>query len=69
LTQLRPRPLTRRCLHWSERRPQLGGALALLQRFMELKWLTPLRQSRCLRLTPQGHRALKETLGIQPVSP
>jgi len=36
---------------------------------MELKWLTPLRQSRCLRLTPQGHRALKETLGIQPVSP
>jgi DNA-binding transcriptional ArsR family regulator len=67
--QLRARPLTRRCLDWSERRPHLGGSLgvALLRRFTELKWLTPLRQPRCLRLTPQGYRALKETLGIQPV--
>jgi hypothetical protein len=68
--QLRARPLTRRCLDWSERRPHLGGSLgvALLRRFMQLQWLTPLRQPRCLRLTPQGHRALKETLGIQPDS-
>lgn len=69
--QLRARPLTRRCLDWSERRPHLGGSLgvALLRRFMQLQWLTPLRQPRCLRLTPQGHRALKETLSIQLVWP
>ncbi len=64
--RLRPRPLTRRCLDWSERRPHLGGALgvALLRRFVELKWLTPMREPRCLRLTPPGHRALEEALGI-----
>lgn len=65
--RLRPRPLTRRCLDWSERRPHLGGSLgvALLRRFMELKWLTPMRESRCLRLTSHGRRALEEALGIE----
>ncbi len=64
--RLRPRPLTRRCLDWSERRPHLGGSLgvALLRRFMELKWLTPLREPRCLRLTPHGQRALQKALGV-----
>jgi DNA-binding transcriptional ArsR family regulator len=65
--RLHTRPVTRRCLDWSERRPHLGGALgaALLSRFMQLKWLLPMREPRCLRLTTQGRTALQETLGLQ----
>jgi len=66
VARLRARPVTRRCLDWSERRPHLGGSLgvALRRRFIELGWLTPLREPRCLRVTPRGYRALRDVLKL-----
>jgi DNA-binding transcriptional ArsR family regulator len=54
------RPLARRCLDWTERRPHLAGALgaALLDRLMERQWVARTRESRALRITTQGATAL-----------
>src|SRR5262249_49973581 len=62
----RSRPLTKRCLDWSERRHHLGGALgvALLRYFEERGWVVHTRVARSLRLTPRGARSLAEELGI-----
>ena len=48
------------CLDWSERRHHLAGRLAssLLDHFLERRWLARTPQSRALRLTPHGRRAL-----------
>ena len=48
------------CLDWSERREHLAGSLAtgLLDHFMARRWLVRVRESRALRLTPQGKRTL-----------
>jgi DNA-binding transcriptional ArsR family regulator len=48
------------CLDWSERRDHLAGRLAtgLLDHFMARRWLVRVRESRALKLTPQGRRAL-----------
>jgi hypothetical protein len=61
------RPLTRRCVDWSERRYHLGGALgaALATRLMELQWLTRRRESRSLRLTEQGRQMLKRSFSLE----
>jgi DNA-binding transcriptional ArsR family regulator len=63
----RSRPLTKRCLDWSERRYHLGGALgvALLHHFKERGWIVQTRTRRCLRLTAPGERALRNELGIE----
>jgi hypothetical protein len=54
------RPLTRRCLDWTERRPHLAGALgaAILTRFLERRWLARIRDSRALRITTHGETAI-----------
>lgn len=48
------------CLDWSERRDHLAGRLAtsLLDHFMARRWLAPAPQSRALKVTAQGRRAL-----------
>ena len=48
------------CLDWSERREHLSGRLAtgLLDHFMKHRWLVRVRESRALKLTPQGKRTL-----------
>jgi len=48
------------CLDWSERREHLSGRLAtgLLDHFMARRWLVRVRESRALKLTPQGKRTL-----------
>ena len=48
------------CLDWSERREHLAGRLAtgLLDHFTARGWLVRVRESRALRLTPQGKRTL-----------
>jgi DNA-binding transcriptional ArsR family regulator len=48
------------CLDWSERRHHLAGRLAtaLLGHFVERRWLARTSDSRALKLTPQGSRAL-----------
>ncbi len=55
------------CLDWTERRYHLGGALgrALTTRFLELKWLVRLENTRALRLTLLGQRGLEEVFGVQ----
>ena len=54
------RPLARRCLDWTERRPHLAGALgaAILERFLERRWVARIRASRALRITPRGATAI-----------
>jgi DNA-binding transcriptional ArsR family regulator len=66
---LRPatsRPLVRSCLDWTERRPHLGGALgaALYRQLADRGWVSPRRDSRAVRVTDEGQRALAGLLGI-----
>src|SRR5262245_21682772 len=52
------RPLTRRCLDWSEQQPHLAGALgaALANTCMKLRWITRARTGRIVYLTEKGQR-------------
>lgn len=56
------RPLCRSCLDWSERRTHLAGALgtALLQKFYDLKWASRVPDSRIIKFTARGERALND---------
>jgi hypothetical protein len=60
------RPLTRRCLDWSERPYHLAGGLgaALAFRFLELGGIYRVRDSRAVRLSGRGRVALKQMLAI-----
>ena len=64
----RRRPLTRRCLDWTERRHHLAGSLgaALAARCFELGWIERLPSSRALRVTEKGRRGLTRALAIPP---
>ncbi|HEX9770332.1 MAG TPA: winged helix-turn-helix domain-containing protein [Kiloniellales bacterium] len=67
-SRLRPgrRPLTRRCLDWSERRPHLGGALgaALMTRALTLGWIARRKGSRAVALTTAGRTGFKDVFGV-----
>lgn len=60
------RPLVRSCLDWTQRRHHLAGATgaALLDVFLERRWVTRGTQPRSIRLTSRGRTALKEHLGL-----
>lgn len=60
------RPLTRACLHWSERRAHLGGALgaAICQELIERAWITQMPEPRIVRLTQAGQHGLAHTFGL-----
>ena len=60
------RPLARRCLDWSERRPHLGGALgaAMLSRAETLGWLERSADSRAVTLTKAGRRGLQARFSV-----
>jgi hypothetical protein len=60
------RAFCRPCLDWSERRPHLAGAVgaALAARCFELGWVARVRDTRALKISPQGQRGLAETFGI-----
>ena len=60
------RPLTRRCLDWSERRFHLAGGLgaALANRLVKLNWITRARSGRLVHLTEKGERALRVQLEL-----
>lgn len=66
VTALKRRPLTRKCIDWSERRHHLAGALgvALTKRLFEENWLQPVRDSRAVRLTTAGKAGLERELGL-----
>lgn len=54
------RPLARRCLDWTERRPHVAGALgaALLERVLVRRWVARVEGKRALRITARGRDAL-----------
>jgi DNA-binding transcriptional ArsR family regulator len=60
------RPIARACLDWSERRPHLAGALgrAIADWLFAERWLVRARNTRAVRLTDRGARALGERLGV-----
>jgi len=54
------------CLDWSERRPQVGGAVgpALLKTATLRKWVAKDLDSRALRVTKLGERELLARFGV-----
>jgi DNA-binding transcriptional ArsR family regulator len=63
----RPRPLTRRCLDWTERRHHLAGELgaAVTLRLRDLGWTAELPHARAVRLTASGRSALRQLLQLE----
>ncbi len=57
----------RACLDWSERRHHLGGELGslLLRRFLELKWIARIDESRAVRITHRGQEEFRRHFGIR----
>lgn len=57
---------TRRCLDWTERRHHLAGSLgcSMFKRFRELGWMTPVRDTRAIRVTLEGKRRLWDLLRV-----
>jgi DNA-binding transcriptional ArsR family regulator len=57
----------RPCLDWSERRYHVAGFVGaeICRCCLERGWLTRMRDSRALQLTPEGRRGLAETFGVQ----
>lgn len=61
------RTFCRSCLDWSERRHHLAGSLgaALLSRMIELGWAKRDKDSRVVRFTVAGERAVSELAGVE----
>jgi len=56
-----------RCMDWTERNHHIGGALgaAMLNHFLEAKWLAPIRNTRAVRLTHEGEQAFERVFAIR----
>jgi len=63
----RRRHLARACLDWSERRDHVAGVLgsALLALVIEREWFVRTPETRALRLTNDGRRALQREFGVR----
>jgi len=63
----RGRIFCRPCLDWSERRPHLAGTVgrSLASRCFELGWITRLRDTRAVAITPAGRAGFAEALGVR----
>lgn len=63
----RKRGFARACLDWSERRHHVSGVLGslLFRRFLELKWIARIPESRTVRLTFEGREQFSKLLGLQ----
>jgi hypothetical protein len=61
----------RPCLDWSERRYHIAGHIGaeICRVCVERGWVLRQRGSRALRVTPAGHRGLREIFGVQPALP
>lgn len=55
------------CLDWTERRPHLAGSLgaALCRHCFDQGWITRLRDTRVLQITPQGRKELRACFGVE----
>ena len=60
------RPLTRQCIDGTERRPHLAGQLGdgLLKTMLHCGWFEKIKDSRELKMTPEGRQNLHEYLEI-----
>jgi DNA-binding transcriptional ArsR family regulator len=60
----------RPCLDWSERRYHVAGFVGaeICRCCLERGWLTRLRDTRALHLTPGGRRGLAETFGVELIA-
>jgi DNA-binding transcriptional ArsR family regulator len=65
-----PRPLTRVCPDWSERRRHLAGSLggALTAELLHRNWVIGREASRVVDLSPEGFEALTTRLGVDPAA-
>jgi DNA-binding transcriptional ArsR family regulator len=63
----RRRAFAHKCLDWTERHHHIGGALgaALLSKFFEMDWLARMRNTRAVRVTEEGERALEHRFGVR----
>ena len=61
------RSFAHKCLDWTERQHHVGGAVgaALLSRFIEMKWLARMRDTRAVRLTHAGERGFEHIFSIR----
>lgn len=64
------RSFAHKCLDWTERHHHLGGAVgaALLSRFIEMKWLARMRDTRAVRLTHAGEHGFEHVFGIRCIA-
>ncbi|PIW26300.1 MAG: transcriptional regulator [Rhodospirillales bacterium CG15_BIG_FIL_POST_REV_8_21_14_020_66_15] len=62
----RKRCFCRPCLDWSERRHHIAGSLGkgLADHLFDLGWITRVKDSRVIRVTPTGQRGLEKTFAI-----
>ncbi|MBT2510472.1 winged helix-turn-helix transcriptional regulator [Streptomyces sp. ISL-98] len=60
------RPLVRACLDWTERRPHLAGVAgaAFCGHALDAGWCVRIGSERAVKVTAEGERALRETLGV-----
>lgn len=60
------RRFARACMDWTERRPHLAGSLgaSVLSLLVRKRWVTRNTHDRALRITPDGERELRSTLGV-----
>jgi DNA-binding transcriptional ArsR family regulator len=60
------RALARGCVDLTQRRPHLAGVLgaALLDHYVQEKWILRTPQSRIVSITPKGQRAFQQVFGI-----
>ncbi len=58
--------IARRCIDWTERRPHVAGAVGvgMYRRFVALKWIVPVKNTRAVRVTLDGKRELWKRLRI-----
>ncbi len=61
------RGFARACLDWSERRHHLAGELGsrLLERFLALKWIARVGETRAIRVTHRGQEEFRRQLGVK----
>lgn len=60
------RPLVRKCLDWSERKPHVAGQFGavLLSKMLDERWFIRVQFSRELIVTPNGKQKLNDLLGL-----
>ena len=61
------RSFASKCLDWTERNHHIGGAVgaALLSRFIEMKWLARMRETRAVRMTHAGECGFERVFSIR----